>query len=126
MLHVDLTDRIICSFYNVYNCLGHGFLKKIYESALSIELRKAGLRVAQQQAVEVFYDGQQVGNYLADIVVNNLVIIELKAAQSLKVEHFAQLTCYLKATEMEVGLLLNFGSRPELKRLVLINDKSKA
>ncbi len=123
MLHEELTNTIICAFYHVYNVLGHGFLEKVYENALVIELKKRGLSVTQQEGVRVFYDGAQVGDYFADIIVNGLVILELKAAESLKNEHFAQLTNYLKATDKEVGLLLNFGRKPEFKRILLTNDK---
>jgi GxxExxY protein len=123
MLHEDLTNKIICSFYNVYNRLGYGFLEKVYENALAIELEKSGLLVAQQENVTVYYDGQPVGVYLADIVVNGLVILELNAAEALINEHLAQLRNYLKATDKEVGLLLNFGQKPELKRIVLGNAK---
>ena len=122
MLHEELTNNVICAFYNVYNTLGHGFLEKVYENALVIELQNIGLSVAQQVGVKVFYKGDQVGDYYADIVVDGLVILELKAAESLKNEHFAQLTNYLKATDKEVGLLLNFGKKPEFKRIVLGND----
>jgi GxxExxY protein len=122
VLHEELTNNIICTFYNVYNTLGHGFLEKVYENALAIELRKNGLSVAQQVSVQVFYKGDQVGDYYADIVVNGIVILELKACESLKNEHFAQLTNYLKATDKEVGLLLNFGKKPEFKRIVLGNE----
>ncbi len=122
MLHEELTNNVICAFYNVYNTLGHGFLEKVYENALVIELRNIGLSVAQQAGVKVFYKGDQVGDYYADIVVDGLVILELKAAESLKNEHVAQLTNYLKATDKEVGLLLNFGKKPEFKRIVLGND----
>ena len=123
MLHEELTNTIICAFYNVYNTLGHGFLEKVYENALALELKKNGLSVTQQEGVKVFYDGLQVGDYFADIMVNGLVILELKTAESLKNEHFAQLTNYLKATDKEVGLLLNFGRKPEFKRILLTNDK---
>ena len=84
MLHEDLTNRIICAFYNVYNVLGHGFLEKVYENALAVELRKIGLSVTQQESVKVYYDGVQVGDYFADIIVNGLVILELKSAESLR------------------------------------------
>jgi GxxExxY protein len=122
MLHEELTDKIICAFYNVYNILGNGFLEKVYENALAVELQKIGLSVTQQESVKVYYDGIQVGDYYADIVVDGLVILELKVAESLKNEHYAQLTNYLKATDKEVGLLLNFGKKPEFKRIVLGND----
>jgi GxxExxY protein len=125
MLYEELTDAIICAFYKVYNILGHGFLEKVYENALAIELKKSGLSVTQQEGVKVFYDGAQVGDYFADITVNGLVILELKAVESLKNEHYAQLTNYLKATDKEVGLLLNFGRKPEFKRVLLTNDKKR-
>jgi GxxExxY protein len=125
MLHEGLTDRIICAFYNVYNILGYGFLEKVYENALTLELQKSGMQVGQQEGVKVFYRGEQVGDYYADMVVNGLVILELKSSESLKVEHFSQLTNYLKATDMEVGLLLNFGKKPEFKRILLTNDKKR-
>jgi GxxExxY protein len=123
MLHKDLTNKIICAFYKVYNTLGHGFLEKVYENALAIELKKAALAVTQQESVKVYYDGAQVGDYFADIVVNGLVILELKTSESLRPEHLAQLTNYLNATDKEVGLLLNFGKKPEFKRILLTNDK---
>lgn len=125
MLHEDITDKIISAFFKVYNTLGHGFLEKVYENALVIELKRIGLTVAQQESVKVFYSGEQVGDYFADLVVDGLVILELKSAESLRNEHFAQLTNYLKATDKEVGLLLNFGVRPEFKRIILTNDKKQ-
>jgi GxxExxY protein len=125
MLHEELTNRIICSFYNVYNILGYGFLEKVYENALALELQKSDLQVGQQEGVKVFYRGEQVGDYYADMVVNGLVILELKSADALKREHLSQLTNYLKATDKEVGLLLNFGKKPEFKRILLTNDKKR-
>ncbi len=122
MFHQEITDKIICAFYNVYNSLGHGFLEKVYENALAIELKKLDLSVVQQESVKVYYEGSQVGDYFADIVVNGLVILELKSAEALRNEHFAQLTNYLKATDKEVGMLLNFGRKPEFKRIVLGNE----
>jgi GxxExxY protein len=122
MLQEDITNKIICAFYNVYNSLGHGFLEKVYENALAIELIRFDLTVTQQESVKVYYSGISVGDYFADIVVNDLVILELKSAEGLRNEHFAQLTNYLKATDKEVGLLLNFGRKPEFKRVVLGNE----
>jgi GxxExxY protein len=118
MLHADLTERIIKAFYKVYNVLGYGFLEKVYENALLHELRKDGLSVLQQESIKVFYDSCLVGDYYADLLVNGLVIVELKAAESLRQEHIAQLTNYCKATGIEVGLLLNFGNSPEVKRIL--------
>ncbi len=121
MLHEELTNTIICAFYNVYNSLGRGFLEKVYENALAIELKKYALSVKQQKPVSVYYEGERVGDYFADIIVNDLIILELKVAETIKNEHLAQLTNYLKATETEVGLLLNFGAKPEFKRVVFGN-----
>lgn len=122
MFHEEITNKIICAFYNVYNSLGHGFLEKVYENALVIELKKLGLSVSQQEGVKVYYDGMQVGDYFADLIVNGLVILELKSTEAIRNEHLAQLTNYLKATDKEVGLLLNFGRKPEFKRIVLGNE----
>jgi GxxExxY protein len=119
--HKEITDKILKAFYTVYNVLGYGFLEKVYENALFIELRKLGLFVVKQQHIKVYYDGQEVGEYFADLLVENLVIIELKAAEAIIDEHEYQLLNYLKATDKEVGLLLNFGKKPEFKRKVFQN-----
>ena len=123
MLHKDLTDKILRAFYVVYNTLGYGFLEKVYENALLLELQEMGLPAVTQQKIIVRYRGQPVGNYFADIVVDDKVVIELKAAVSLREEHRAQLLNYLKATDKEIGLLLNFGKKPEFKRLIYTNDQ---
>jgi GxxExxY protein len=125
MLHNEITDLIIKSFYKVYNSLGYGFLEKVYENALKIELLKQGLTVEQQKNIKVFYESEQVGEYFADLLINDLVIVELKAAENLCEEHEAQLLNYLKATELEVGLLLNFGKEPQFKRKLYTNDRKK-
>lgn len=114
--HSEVTGAIIKAFYNVYNKLGYGFLEKVYENALCIELRKAGLDCKTQCCIDVFYDNEKVGLYIADLIVNNCVIIEVKAASDICVEHEAQLTNYLRATEIEVGILLNFGKNASFKR----------
>ncbi len=121
--HADLTGKIIGAFFKVYNTLGYGFNEKVYENALAIELRKAGLEAVKQQEIVVYYDGENVGDYRADIVVNDVVIVELKAMRELAEEHEAQLLNYLKATTIEVGLLLNFGVKAEHKRKVYDNDR---
>ncbi len=123
MLHSDLTEKIIKAFYIVYNKLGYGFLEKVYENALVIELKKSGLNIKQQQKINVYYDNSQVGEYYADLVINEVVIIELKAAEGLIEEHKNQLINYLKATEKEVGMLLNFGKEPQFKRVIFTNDR---
>lgn len=125
MLHGDITDLIIKAFYKVYNTLGYGFLEKVYENAMRIELSDLGLSVLQQKNIKVFYGTDQVGDYFADLLINGLVIVELKAAESICEEHEAQLLNYLKATDIEVGLLLNFGKEPKFKRKYFTNDKKK-
>jgi GxxExxY protein len=120
--HSDITGIIIKAFYNVYNQLGYGFLEKVYENAMLIEIRKLGLECIAQRPIEVFYDHLKVGFYIADIVVNNCVIVEIKAAEAICEEHEAQLTNYLRATDIEVGLLLNFGKKIEFKRKVFSKE----
>lgn len=120
--HVGLTREIIGAFYAVYNSLGYGFLEKVYENALAIELRRRGLTVEQQKPICVYYQGEIVGEYFADLVVNDLVIVELKAGRTITETHEAQLLNYLKATPYEVGLLLNFGPTAEKKRKVYNNE----
>ena len=121
-MHSDLTEKIIKAFYKVYNTLGYGFLEKVYENAMSIELKKAGLMHSKQYPVDVYYDEKHVGSYFADIIVEERVIIELKAAEGLCEEHEAQLINYLRATDIEVGLLLNFGKEPQIRRKVFSRE----
>ena len=116
--HTELTKLIIKASYNVYNKLGYGFLEKVYENSMMIELTKFGLNATRQYPIKVFYDEKNVGEYFADIIVEDAVIVELKAAENLALEHETQLINYLKATDIEVGLLLNFGKEPQLKRRV--------
>ncbi len=125
ILYRDLTDKIIKAYYKVYNTLGYGFLEKVYENSLAIELRKAGLKVEQQKNIKIYYETEEVGDYYADLLVEGLVIIELKAAKVLAGEHEAQLVNYLKATTIEVGLLFNFGKKPEFKRKIFENRFKK-
>jgi GxxExxY protein len=119
--HSDLTEKTIKAFFKVYK-LGYGFLEKVYENAMVLELTAMDLFVEKQKQVDVFYYEKRVGYYFADLVIENLVIVELKAAESLCEEHELQLINYLKATEIEVGLLLNFGKTPQFKRKVF-SDK---
>lgn len=121
MKHEELTEQIIKAFYKVYNTLGYGFLEKVYENALLIELKKLGFKVENQKGICVYYDDVEVGIYYADIVVEDVVIVELKASEALAEEYTIQLINYLKATNIEVGLLLNFGKKPEVKRKVFDN-----
>lgn len=117
-----ITDKIIKAYFNVYNKLGYGFLEKVYENSMIIELGKLNLNCKNQVPIKVYYDDKQVGDYYADIIVENIIIIELKAAESLCEEHEIQLVNYLKATDIEVGLLLNFGKKTEFKRKVLTKE----
>ncbi len=119
--HKELTEKIIKIFYRVYNRLGYGFLEKVYENAMMIEFRKEGVPAVSQFAIRVFYEDETIGEYYADILVDNKVIVEVKAARRLAKENEAQLLNYLKATDIEVGLLLNFGPKPELKRKAFDN-----
>ncbi|MBL7923791.1 MAG: GxxExxY protein [Bacteroidia bacterium] len=117
-LHSNITEVILKAFYKVYNELGFGFLEKVYENAMYYEIRKAGLYVLRQSPQKVFYDELEVGHYYADLIVESCVIIELKAAEGLCEQHEAQLVNYLRASDIEVGLLLNFGKKPEMRRKV--------
>ena len=126
LLHEDLTNTIIKCFYKVYNELGYGFLEKVYENAFSVELQNTGLACTKQCPIKVYYQHQQVGNYFADLLVENKIIIELKAGEGgIITEHELQLTNYLKATEYEVGLLFFFGEKPSFKRKIFTNDNKK-
>ena len=121
--HKTLTAAIISIFYKVYNTLGYGFLEKVYENAMMYEFKKAGIPAVSQSPIAVMYEDEIMGEYFTDILVDNKVIIEIKAARNLAAEHKAQLLNYLKATDKEVGLLLNFGPKPEISRKVFDNSK---
>ena len=111
--HADLTEQVIGAYFEVYNTLGHGFLEKVYENAMLIALESRGLRVAQQWPINVVFGGRVVGQYFADLFVEGIVIVEIKAADQIGDHHKAQLLNYLKASDKEIGLLFNFG--PEAK-----------
>ena len=123
LLHTDVTELIIKAFYHVYNTLGYGFLEKVYENSLRLTLEKWGLSVGQQVPIKVYFEGQQVGDYSADLIVAGRVIVEVKADEALHPAHEAQLVNYLRATDVEVGLLLNFGPKPEFRRKVFSNER---
>jgi len=114
----ELTEKIIKIFYKVYKKLGYGFLERVYENAMMIEFTKEGIPITSQAPIKVLYENEIIGEYFADILVDNKVIVEIKAAKNLAVENEAQLLNYLKATNVEIGLLLNFGPKPEIKRKV--------
>jgi GxxExxY protein len=123
MIHEQHSNRVIGAFYAVYHQLGYGFLEKVYENALVWELRKNGMKGLQQKRIDVYYDGQTVGEYFADIVVEDSLVLELKAADGIAPEHEAQLINYLKASNIELGLLFNFGVRPQFVRRIFTNDR---
>jgi len=124
ILYKDKTDKILKCFYNVYNVLGFGFLEKVYENALMIELKEVGFFCERQKPINVFYKKAQIGEYYADIMVDSCIILELKAAECLIMEHELQLINYLRATDIELGLLLNFGKKPEFRRKIFSNERS--
>jgi GxxExxY protein len=119
--HGEITQKIIGVFYEVYNELGHGFLESVYEKSLEVALTAMKLKVCRQVEISVSFRGHRVGIFTADMLVENCVLLELKAARSLDPSHTAQLLNYLRATDIEVGLLLNFGLKPEFKRLLFDN-----
>jgi len=123
--HSYITSKIIKAYYNVYNKLGFGFLEKVYEKSMLIELQKSGLCCERQYLIIVYYDEDKVGEYFADILVEDSVIIELKVAESLCQEHEVQLINYLKVTEIEVGILWNIGKEPDFKRKVFSKEFKK-
>jgi GxxExxY protein len=122
--HKDITDKILHAFFKVvYPQLGYGFLEKVYENAMVIALTALGLKVQQQAKTAVYFQGQVVGEYYADLLINDVVIVELKAVSRLLLEHEAQLLNYLRATPYEVGLLLNFGPKLDFRRKAYNNDR---
>jgi GxxExxY protein len=123
--HSDITEKIIGIFYDVYNELGHGFLESTYAEALLVALEASGLNAAREVSVPVWFRGRKVGQYYADLIVEGMVLLELKAARTLESAHEAQLLHYLRATKVEVGLLLNFGLRPQFRRLLFDNERKK-
>jgi GxxExxY protein len=123
LLHSDITNKVLKAYYIVYNKLGFGFLEKVYENAMIVELMEMNIFCERQKPVKIFYKEKIIGEYFADIMIENKVILELKAAEVLVAERELQLINYLKATELEVGLLLNFGKKPEFKRKFFTNDR---
>lgn len=118
-------DGILQAFYEVYNTLGYGFLEKVYQNALYVELKRRGYFVEAQKKIDVYYKGRVVGEYYADMVVNNSVILELKAVDFLRAEHEYQLINYLRATDIEVGYVLNFGKHATFSRKIYSNERKK-
>ena len=125
MIEEELTGQIIKVFYKVYNTLGYGFIEQIYHNAMIIELAAAGLKVETEKPIAVYYEGKIVGTFEADLVVEDKVILEFKAKEAIHEAHEAQLTNYLRATNIEIGLLLNFGRKPEFKRKYFSNKNKQ-
>lgn len=125
LLHKEVSEKILKAYYNVYNSLGYGFLERVYQNSMYYELIDLGLDVVAQKQIKVYYKGKIVGEYFADLIVENKIIVELKATSVLIQSHSTQLCNYLKATNIEVGLLLNFGEEAEFERIIITNDKKK-
>jgi len=123
LLHADLTEKVIGVFYDVYNDLGYGFLESVYENGLSLALSEAGLQVARQKLIDVWYRGTKIGDFRADIIVNDVLLLELKTASTIDHSFEKQTQNYLKATKLEVALILNFGPAPQFRRLVFENKR---
>jgi len=121
----ELTDQIINVYYTVYNALGYGFLEKVYETAMLQEFERRGLQVEQQRNIEVYFSGKLVGDYYADLVVENRVILEIKSAEAMHDSFVAQLQNYLRATVCEIGFVFNFGKKPEFERRYFSNRRKK-
>ncbi|UPQ80760.1 GxxExxY protein [Flavobacterium azooxidireducens] len=123
LLHKSITDAILKAYYNVYNELGSGFLEKVYQNSMFFELKSFGLKVEAQKQIKVYFKNQLVGDFYSDLLIEDKVIVELKATEFLMDIHTAQIINYLKATPIEVGMLLNFGEEPEFKRVIYTNNR---
>ena len=121
--HKELTDGILKTFYEVYNELGYGFLEKVYQNSMYIELKNKGYKIEAQNKIKVYYKETEVGEYYADLMVENLVILELKAVDYIVKDFENQILNYLRSTDCEVGLLLNFGKKPEFRRKIFENNR---
>ena len=121
--HKELTDGILKTFYEVYNELEYGFLEKVYQNSMQIELKNKGYKVEAQNKIKVYYKGTEVGEYYADLIVENLIILELKAVDYIVKDFENQILNYLRSTDCEVGLLLNFGKKPEFRRKIFENNR---
>lgn len=123
MLHEDITGAIIGAFYEVHRDLGYGFLEAIYEHAMILSLVTRGFAIDRQIPISVHYRGKVLGHFVADLVVEHVVLVELKSCRAVEPVHVAQIINYLRATQIEVGLLLNFGPKPVFRRLIMTNDR---
>ena len=125
ILHKELTDKIIDAFYDVYDELGYGYLEKVYQNSLYLELTERGHKVEAQKEIKIYYRGREVGLYYADMIVDDLILLELKATETIIEAHEAQIINYLRGTDKEVGYVLNFGPKPEFSRKIYTNDRKK-
>lgn len=121
--HAEITEKILRAFFDLHTELGYGFSEKVYENSLAILMQERGLKIQQQMPIHVYFHGKVVGEYIADALINDVVVVELKAVSKLNEDHAAQLLNYLKATDYEVGLLLNFGQTAEFRRKVYDNER---
>lgn len=124
--HSKLTDTVIGVFYEVYNELGFGFLESVYRNALQLALIEKGLAVEPEKPISVYFRGKKVGDFRADLIVNDLLLLELKTAEAIAIAHEAQLLNYLRSTTLELGLILNFGFKPQVRRLLFDNDRKQS
>jgi len=122
MKYEQISNEIIRVFYNVYNTLGYGFLEKVYEEAMIVEFKEKGIEYKNQCPIKVFYKNVEIGSYVADFIIEDKIIIEIKAIRELSIQDTSQLLNYLTSTDKEVGLLLNYGENPEIKRKVYDNN----
>ena len=125
LLHKNLSDTILKIYFEVYNGLGYGFLEKVCQDAMYLELKSQGYKVKAQKQIKVYYKSQLIGDYFADLLIENSIILEPKACRCLLDEHKSQLLNYLKATDVKIGLVLNFETTPEFKRSIYTNDRKK-
>jgi GxxExxY protein len=123
ILHEDITEKIVGVFYDVYNELGHGFLESVCQTAIVMALTQAGLSVEQNVPFQVWFRGVSIGTFVADVIVNGKVLVEIKSASALHPWNEAQLLNYLRVSSIEVGLLMNFGPKPEYRRRIFTNDR---
>lgn len=123
--HAELTKQIIGVFYDVYNELGFGFLESVYRNSFRLALQEKGLIVEDEVSTPVYFRGQKVGDFKADLIVSKIILLELKTAETLMPAHEAQILNYLRATSLEVGLLFNFGPKPQVRRLLFDNERKR-
>ncbi len=123
LLHKEISSPVLKIFYEVYNQLGYGFLEKVYQNSMYLELKAQGFKVEAQKQIKVYYKNQVVGEYYADLIIEDKIIVELKACECLISSHITQLLNYLRCTNIEVGFVLNFGEDPEFKRIIYTNNR---